>query len=251
MNSTEMNWVAGIFLKLLTQLQDVVVHGASRGVMLISPNFIKQFLPGDYLLGILHHKFHNLEFLRSERHWLPRASQLHLRETDGNIAKAERVTIRRPRRAAKGGTNTRQQFSRAKWLGYVVIRAQFEQQNFVSYFRGSAQNDDRNMGRRLLDLPANVASCESRKAKIEENDSGLRGLKGFEAGTSIGRRIYIKAFRLEEPSQRTANFRVVLYNEDSFHKTPVCNPSQARKHAMRSSQCSVAACSQRCPHFAR
>ena len=82
----EMYWVGGVFLQLLAQLQDVVVHRPGGRVVVISPDFVEQFIAGDDSLSILHHEFQRLKFLRRQGDGLAFTDDFHFGEVNGNIA---------------------------------------------------------------------------------------------------------------------------------------------------------------------
>src|SRR5580704_1646209 len=52
-NGAEMGGVRGIPFQFLPQLQDVIVHGAGGGIVLIAPDFIQQFVARDDPLRVL------------------------------------------------------------------------------------------------------------------------------------------------------------------------------------------------------
>src|SRR6476646_6091350 len=62
----EMHWIGGVLLQLLAQFQDVVIHRASGRVIVISPDFVQQFVPSDDAFRVLHHEFQGLELLRGK-----------------------------------------------------------------------------------------------------------------------------------------------------------------------------------------
>ena len=55
MDRSEVYRIGRIFLQLLSQLQNVIVHGARGRIILIAPDFIQQFVAGNYSLRIPHH----------------------------------------------------------------------------------------------------------------------------------------------------------------------------------------------------
>ena len=54
--------------------------------------------------------------------------------------------------APQNSFNASHQFPQTKWLGLVIIRSQFQSQNFIYFLIFSGQHDDRNTGSSLLSL---------------------------------------------------------------------------------------------------
>src|SRR5579871_2502562 len=63
-NCTEVYRARRVFLQFLAEFQNVIVHSSRRGVILISPDFIEQFVPADNAVGVSYEELKCLEFLR-------------------------------------------------------------------------------------------------------------------------------------------------------------------------------------------
>jgi hypothetical protein len=56
----------GVAFQFLAKLEDVVVDGAGRRIILVSPDFVQQFVAANHAVGVLHEKLQSLEFLRGQ-----------------------------------------------------------------------------------------------------------------------------------------------------------------------------------------
>src|SRR5205807_8948958 len=65
-NRSEMYWIRRIPFQLLAQFQNMIIHGASRRVILIDPNLVQQLIASYYAVCILDHELESLEFLRGQ-----------------------------------------------------------------------------------------------------------------------------------------------------------------------------------------
>src|SRR5579862_628029 len=63
MYGAEMHRARRVPLQFLPEFQNVVVHGTGRRIVLISPDFVQEFVAADDPIGILHQKLERLEFL--------------------------------------------------------------------------------------------------------------------------------------------------------------------------------------------
>jgi hypothetical protein len=52
-----MGRISRIVLQFLSQLEDVIVYSAGAGIVLISPDFVQEFVSADGSPRILDHKF--------------------------------------------------------------------------------------------------------------------------------------------------------------------------------------------------
>src|SRR5437899_6360233 len=131
MYRAEMYGARRILLQFLTEFENVIVNGTGRRIVLVAPYFVQQFVATDDPVGILHQKLKRLELLSGQDYGLSVAFNLHLLEVGGDSIEALHLDIGSARGVAKSGTDTRQQFPRAKWFGDVIVCPQLEQQHFV------------------------------------------------------------------------------------------------------------------------
>src|SRR6476660_7671045 len=84
-----MHRARGIGLELLPQLEDVIVHGPSRRIVLVSPYFSQQLFTREDMLGAIKHEPENLELMRSQLDGLTIARGFHLGEVHVHVPKRE------------------------------------------------------------------------------------------------------------------------------------------------------------------
>src|SRR4029077_2416983 len=126
-----------VFLQFLAEFQNVIVDGSRGGIILVSPDFVQQFVAADNPLGILHQKLKCLEFLSRQYHRLPVALHFHLLKVGGDVVETNDLRLRHDSSGvAQGCTDPGQQFSRAERFGDVVISSQLEQQDLVRNIAG-------------------------------------------------------------------------------------------------------------------
>src|SRR6476646_6902047 len=99
----EMHWIGGVRLQLLAQFQDVVIHRASGRVIVISPDFVQQFVTCDNTFWVLHHELQGFEFLCGKSDCPALAHNFHFAAIDLNVCEREVVTGGRFYRASQGG----------------------------------------------------------------------------------------------------------------------------------------------------
>src|SRR6476660_3384365 len=105
---SEVYRIGRIFLQLLSQLQNVIVHGARGGIILIAPDFIQQFVAGNYSLRIPHHELQGLELLGREPDGLAVARHFHLGKIHGDAIETVDIAGRGPRAAPQRCPHPRQ-----------------------------------------------------------------------------------------------------------------------------------------------
>src|ERR1700683_361761 len=83
--------------QFLAKLQDVIVDGAGRGIILVSPDFVEQFIAANHAVGVLHEELQGLEFLRGQNHHLAFAHYFHLFEVNGDAVETYQIYSGRSR----------------------------------------------------------------------------------------------------------------------------------------------------------
>src|SRR6266481_4501759 len=66
----KMNRPTSISFKFLTESQNVVVDGASAGIVFVTPHLVEQFVSRNDTSWVLRQVFQSLEFQARELHWL-------------------------------------------------------------------------------------------------------------------------------------------------------------------------------------
>jgi hypothetical protein len=204
-----------VFLQFLAELENVVVDGARRRIILITPYFGQQFVAADLSIGILHQKLKRFEFLGGQKHGLPIAFDFHFLEVDGNVVKADYLLIGSAGGVAKRGPHTGQQFPGTEWLGHIVIGAQLEQQDFVADIAGRTEHDDRQCGGECPDFFAYIEAREFGKAQVKNHGCRRRRLEAAERGPAVGLRLYGVSRRLKETPERFLDGAIVFDDEDT------------------------------------
>src|SRR5579863_5152450 len=131
-NGQEIARVRRIRFQLLPQTQNVIVHRARGGVILIAPDLVQELVARKHSSRRSREKLQQLELLRRQRHFLSALHRLHAGEVHARIAKGEHLMTNVLRRNALDAlalwgaaphcsTHARQQFPRTEWLGHVVV----------------------------------------------------------------------------------------------------------------------------------
>src|SRR5579871_4213811 len=192
----------GVAFQFLAQLQDVIIDGAGRRIILISPNLIQQLVTADDAVGILHQELQGLEFLGGQDHDLAVALHLHFLEVDRDAVEADAIHIGGSGGMPQGGAHAGQQLARAERLGHVIVGPEFEQENLVGNIAGGAEHEDGQAWRLRLDLFAKVTSRKLRQTQVEDDDGGLRNQKAFQRRLSIPLNFDCVTFRLKQALER-------------------------------------------------
>jgi hypothetical protein len=74
MHGSKMDWARGVALQFLPQLQNMVVHGAGAGIILVSPDLVEQFIARNGPSRILNEVFQGFKFQGSEHNRLSLAA---------------------------------------------------------------------------------------------------------------------------------------------------------------------------------
>src|SRR5882724_6580299 len=85
-HGSKMERPTSISFKFLTESQNVVVDGASAGIVLVTPHLAEQFVSRNDTSRVLRQVFQSLEFQARELHWLTFAACLHGRKAHFHIA---------------------------------------------------------------------------------------------------------------------------------------------------------------------
>src|SRR5260370_41335043 len=89
-------------------------------------------------------------------------------------------------RAAHCAANPGEKFLWAERLGYIVIRAEFQQQNFIFHLGISAEDYDRYGGGQRLELPAEIFAGHSRKLQTKNHRARKLFAETDQAAGAIG-----------------------------------------------------------------
>src|SRR5262249_30217229 len=122
-----MDWARWVFLQLLAEFQNVIIDSSGRGIVLVSPYLIQEFVAANDTLWILYQKLKCLEFLGRQDYRLAVTFHFHLLEIGGDIGKADNLRFRHPGRMPQGSSHSGEQLPRAERFGHVVIRSEFKQ----------------------------------------------------------------------------------------------------------------------------
>ena len=147
----------------------MIVDRPSRGVILVSPDFVEEFVAADHPVGVLYEKLESFEFLGSEHHDSALAFYFHLPEISGDVIEADDLGFSRTSGVAQCGTDSRQEFPWAEGLCDIVICAQFQKENFIGDVAGGAEHHDWQARGDRLDFFADVSAGYLGKPKVEHN----------------------------------------------------------------------------------
>src|ERR1700746_1957609 len=92
MNRAKVHGAGRILFQLLSELENVIVHGTSGRVVLIAPHFIEQFVTADNPVRILHQELEGFEFLSCQDDDAAIALDFHLLEVDRYIIEGYNVS---------------------------------------------------------------------------------------------------------------------------------------------------------------
>lgn len=105
MYGTEMYGAGRVFLQFLAKFENVVINRAGGRIVLITPDFVEQFVSANDAIGILHQELEGLELLRGQNYDLTVALDFHFLEIGGNAIEADQLNIGRPRSMAESSAN--------------------------------------------------------------------------------------------------------------------------------------------------
>src|SRR5215472_105542 len=209
MYRAKMHRIGRILFQFLSQLQNVVIDGPGRRIILV-PQHLQQFLSRYDSLCILHEELEYFEFLRGECDRIIFSRDLHFSEVHGDRIKSHRIWQMGRVCASNDRSDSSKKLLRAERLGYVVVSSQFQQQNLIGNVRCRTQNDDGQARVLALDFATNVFSRQGRQSKIE-ND-GCRGCRseGLQRRLAVGPQVNLVAFWFKQPLQAPLNGQIIF-----------------------------------------
>src|ERR1035438_4208771 len=95
-----------VFLQFLAKLENMVVDGACRGIVLVAPHFVQKFVAVDDPVGVLHQKLEGLKLLGRQNHDPAVPLHFHLLEVGGDVVETRDLRIGRARGVAQCGAHT-------------------------------------------------------------------------------------------------------------------------------------------------
>jgi hypothetical protein len=95
MHRSEVHGIGEFGLKLLAQFQDVIVDGASAGIVFIAPHLIQKVIARNYTVGIQYQIFENLELHCSQIYWAVGSTDLHRQKIDRDITESYKALFHR------------------------------------------------------------------------------------------------------------------------------------------------------------
>src|SRR5215813_1605732 len=150
----------------------MIIDSTRRGIVLIPPDLVQEFLARDHAFRILHEELQYFELLCGHGDRLTRTCNLHLSEIDTHIAEALRCVGGLPGRTTYGCPYPRQKLARAEWLRHIVVSTHFEQQYLVDYIAGRAKNNNGKARCPVLDLPADILARHFGKTQVKHDRRG-------------------------------------------------------------------------------
>ena len=122
------------------------------------------------------------------------------------------------RRPAQNRADARQQFPRAEGLHDIIVRAHFEQQDFIDLFSHRAQHDDRRLDPGGAEALADLDAAQIGQAKIGQNQRRLAQDRLIEAALAVGRENGPESLPFEQHADGVAKIFVVVNNKDGLHR---------------------------------
>src|SRR5258708_6770968 len=173
-------------------------------------------------------EFKLLKFLRGQGDGFARSGGFHTGEINARVTEGEDFvldgfcgnlsnSVCSCARAAHCAANPGEKLLWAERLGYIVIRAEFQQQNFIFHLGISAEDYDRYGGGQRLEFPAEIFAGHSRKLQIKNHRAGKLFAEKFQTGGAIGSDLYLERVGFEEPLERTLHGAAVFHNQNCIH----------------------------------
>src|SRR5579863_664163 len=173
--------ICRVRLQLLTQLQDLIINGASSRIKIVSPDLIQKDITCENSLGILGEKLQELELVSSKDDRLPVATDCHLLEVNFAISKA--INGRRSRLAlsADGCLNAGGERSWAEGLRDVVISPQFEKQYLIRNVHDRTEHHKRGLSGEPLECLPSSPSGTPGENQLKDHCEWLPAAKQIQA----------------------------------------------------------------------
>ncbi len=120
-------------------------------------------------------------------------------------------------RPAQYGFHPRQQFTNGKWLGDVVVGAQFKSHHLVDFLSAGSKHDDRNRGPLRLELLAHVQPAHPRHHDVQDDEVGGLGDRALQASHTVAGGDDLMSLEFEVVAQPGHHVGLVLDNQDFGH----------------------------------
>src|ERR1700738_2233044 len=218
-HGAEVDGLRRIYLQLLPQLQNLVVHRSRGGIRGVAPDIVQQLFACNHSLGVIDKVSEQFDLVRSEDNRDSFLEELHRGEVRGDIAECNLIASVGSGLlcAADGGLDPRRQFARAERLGDVIIRAKLQQQHLIGHLGDSAQPHDRRVRRPRLDPFADLPPRQPRQHQVKHYARWPQRLARRQTLNPVARYMDRIALRCELAVQRLLYAGIVLYYENCAH----------------------------------
>src|ERR1700728_1931 len=115
-------------------------------------------------------------------------------------------------------THASQKFPGTERFGYVIIGAQFKQQDFIGDVAGSAEHHDGERGGLSFDFFAQIAAGKLGQPKVENNDRRRGSLKALESRPAVSLNLNRISLSFEKALQSLLHGRIIFDHENSSRR---------------------------------
>src|ERR1035438_7595362 len=210
--------------KLFAQAAHVRIDGAGINEAVVVPHIAKQLVPGLHAPAALRQKRQQLELSGGQLKRLPAPLDQVPRSVDKQVAQLEGGGLcRRGLTALQNLLHAQDQLSRAKGLGDVVLRAQFQADDAVKLSRFGREHNDGNGGGGGVATQhlAHLQPVDLGQHQVEHDQVWGGGAGLLDRLRAIGSGDDIKPRLLEVELQQFHRLRFIIHNEDLRSHTPL------------------------------
>ena len=202
--------------ELAAQRQDVRVERLGRAEPLGVPDLAHDPLAGHDASGIADQQRQQVELLRAQRELVAVAPRPARADIDRHRARPQRLRLRHRRvlgHPAQVGAHAGQQLREPERLDEVVVGAGVEAGDDVELLVARREDQDRQLGSRAAQSPADLDAVDVRQAEIEDHEVH-GGVGGGGCAGAAGKPPDRQALALQDAREPGGDRVVVLHEQD-------------------------------------
>src|SRR5208337_2512187 len=157
-----------INLQLLSQSEDVDIHGSRRRHSHVPPHFLQKLLSRQRCSPVLDEVFDQLKLPRRESHWRSVSKNLGAAEIHSDGAELVDCTWPpgRTQSAAQMGFDSGQQFQHVEGFRNVIVGPDLQTQNLIGRLAARAEHHNGYRNALLTQFPANLEAAFPRSRYV-------------------------------------------------------------------------------------
>ena len=198
------------------------IDGAAVAEEVVAPDALEQHIARQCHAAVSHQAGEQVELFLRQCDLTPIAPDAPRAGVDPHIAGIEHLAVHQCLTigAAQDGADARQQLAQAEWLGDVIVGAEFEAGDAVDLVLAGGEHQDRRITLLAQDA-ADRESVQPWQHDVEDDQIGAVAPRPIQRRHAIAGVQHRVPLALEVVAQRLGERRIVFYQQDRRHGTPL------------------------------